>query len=306
MVNLRLTEEKLRQEVLDLRRPWYQKNFGPIANIAIAVTAGLLAFGTDVFKSNISALLSERKQLARSVADLRFGKTNLSAENAKLSTENVIASAKVSELDNEATALQTELASRELASKAEEQLPNNTTAAQKLAIEAWRRKHTKDARKAIVDAYSNPILELEGRATGMFSPDSQRVVIPSVGDNGPPEVWDATTGKLLTKLEGGTGVVAPSYCCAIAGSVFSPDGQRVVIGSVDSPADVRDATTGKLLVTLILPKKPKLFNVTGIVFSPNGKSVLIVRHGGFGGGSRDFDVAIYKLVTPEDVEKLFR
>ena len=40
-----------------------------------------------------------------------------------------------------------EVASRELASKAEEQLPDNPTAARELAIEAWKRKQTKYARK---------------------------------------------------------------------------------------------------------------------------------------------------------------
>ncbi len=50
-----------------------------------------------------------------------------------------------------------EVASRELAAKAEEQLPDNPAAARDLAIKAWELKHTKYARNAIVDAYSMPV-----------------------------------------------------------------------------------------------------------------------------------------------------
>ncbi len=50
---------------------------------------------------------------------------------------------------------------------------------------------------------------------------------------------------------------------------------------------------------------PGTGNVKDIVFSPDSKSVLLARSGGFD-GSRADDVAIYRLVLSDDVEKLFR
>src|ERR1700722_5546472 len=85
-----LESTKLKEEVRELRRPWYQRPsyLGPIATITVAIIGGLIAFGTDVFKSNVVALRSERDQLSQNVKDLGSAKTKLSAENSKLSADN--------------------------------------------------------------------------------------------------------------------------------------------------------------------------------------------------------------------------
>ena len=127
-----------------------------------------------------------------------------------------------------------EVASRELAAKAEEQLPDNPAAARDLAIKAWELKHTKYARNAIVDAYSMPVLELKGYAAA-FSPDGRRLA--TLGD-GMARVWDAITGEQLTEMEGSQGYTEGTVA-------FSPDGRRVLVG--ERRVGLWDAATGKKL-----------------------------------------------------------
>jgi hypothetical protein len=77
---------KLSEEIRELRRPWYQRPsyLGPLATICVALVGGMIAFGTDVFKSNVIALRSERNHLAQSVRGLTSEKSKLSAENSAL------------------------------------------------------------------------------------------------------------------------------------------------------------------------------------------------------------------------------
>ena len=81
---------KLAEKVRELRRPWYQKPayIGPLATITVAVVGGFIAFGTDVFKSNVIALRGERDQLSKAVNDLGSAKARLAGQNASLSGEN--------------------------------------------------------------------------------------------------------------------------------------------------------------------------------------------------------------------------
>jgi hypothetical protein len=161
--------------------------------------------------------------------------------------------------------LDAEVGSREFASKAEERLSGDPTAARDLAIKAWQRKHTEYARKAIVDAYSIPVLVLEGY-TGAISPNGQRVA--SVGDSGIAWVWDSITGKQLAELEGsrnfGGGTVA-----------FSPDGRSLLTGK--ATVGVWDATTGKKLVDL------KGSRGVAAAFSPDSQRIATGLQGGYVG-----------------------
>lgn len=103
--------EKLEEEIRELRRPWYKKAayLSPIAAITVAIIGGMIAFGTDVFKSNVLALRSERDQLSQSVKDLTSAKNTLTAENDKLSRDNnelhkteILLTSKVNELRDKA------------------------------------------------------------------------------------------------------------------------------------------------------------------------------------------------------------
>lgn len=97
-------ERKLDEEIIDLRRPWYRKSayLGPLSTIVVAIVGGVIAFGTDVFKSNVITISSERNQLAQKVKELSSLKAELSistarllAEQQKLQSENGILAGQV-------------------------------------------------------------------------------------------------------------------------------------------------------------------------------------------------------------------
>ena len=92
----------------------------------------------------------------------------------------------------------------------------------------------------------------------MFSPDSARVVIGSLG--GTARIFSAVDGALLTTLQGHT---ASAWCAE-----FSPDGARVVTASSDRTARVWDAATGATLMTL------RGHRVYCCAFSPDGSRVV--------------------------------
>src|SRR5205807_418544 len=83
-----------------------------------------------------------------------------------------------------------------------------------------------------------------------LSPDGSRVVTGSSGgapkawkaETGAARVWDARTGAELLALQGHIG--------DIWSAAFSPDGSRVVTGSLDGMARVWDARTGAELLAL--------------------------------------------------------
>jgi WD40 repeat protein len=76
-------------------------------------------------------------------------------------------------------------------------------------------------------------------------------------------VWDASTGKELTLLNGNTS--------AVQTAAFSADGRRVVTASDDGTARVWDAGTGKLLLTL----RDHTGTVRTARFSNDGTRILI-------------------------------
>ena len=107
----------------------------------------------------------------------------------------------------------------------------------------------------------------------VFSPDSARVVIGSLG--GMARIYSAVDGAQLTRLRGHTDFVD----CA----VFSPDGARVVTASGDRTARVWDAATGATLMTL----RGHTAIVYCCAFSPDGLRVVA---GSIDGTARVWDV----------------
>jgi hypothetical protein len=77
-----LEARKLQEEVHEFQRPWYVKPayVGPLSTVTIAIVGGLIAFGTDVFKSNVLTLRKDRDELTQSVSVLRQAQTKLSDE----------------------------------------------------------------------------------------------------------------------------------------------------------------------------------------------------------------------------------
>lgn len=104
----------------------------------------------------------------------------------------------------------------------------------------------------------------------VFSPDGKRIIAVRrnySGTSDPEEmkvakIWELTSGKLLSTLEGHSG--------AIETYTFSPDGQQVVTTSMDKTAKVWDVGSGKLLNTM----EGNTYVLNGATFSPDGRRLV--------------------------------
>ena len=96
-------------------------------------------------------------------------------------------------------------------------------------------------------------------------------------------MWDATNGKEHLTLKGHTE--------HIHAAVFSPDGRRIVTGSVDQTAKLWDAATGEELLTL----KGHSDLVFSVAFSPDGQRIVT--------GSGDHTIKVWEAASKEQVAK---
>jgi WD40 repeat protein len=148
------------------------------------------------------------------------------------------------------------------------------------------RPYAPEAEAALYSARQNlrEIAVLSGHggrvASAMFSPDGRRVVTGSY--DGTARIWDTATGKTITVLGGGAGVV-------VTRATFSPDGRRVVTASMDNVAQLWDTETGKT-ITLFRGHADYLVSAT---FSPDGRRVLT--------GSEDKTARIWDIETGKTV-----
>jgi WD40 repeat protein len=79
-------------------------------------------------------------------------------------------------------------------------------------------------------------------------------------------VWDATTSQETLTLQGHTS--------SVTSVAFSPDGKRIVSGSLDQTLKVWDATSGQETLT----HKGHTASVNSVGFSPDGKRILSGSH----------------------------
>lgn len=86
-----------------------------------------------------------------------------------------------------------------------------------------------------------PRFRYENELLTAFSPDGKTLC--AVGDYMPPSLWDASTGALKTVLRGHSALVS-----TIA---FSPDGERLLSGSLDNTMKLWSVRAGRLLATMI-------------------------------------------------------
>ena len=103
-------------------------------------------------------------------------------------------------------------------------------------------------------------------SSAQFSPDGKRIV--TAADNEEAGVWDAQTGKPLTKPLKDEDKVTSAQ--------VSPDGKRIVTASENGEARVWDAQTGQPL-TKPLKDEDK---VTSAQFSPDGKRIVTASENG--------------------------
>lgn len=248
--NLRLTETKLQQELLDLRRPYLLRNpqlfTALIASIGAIISVSIL-IGDNYYKTReeLNNLQAEKTahldQDAKRAGDaarsalLDAGEKVKAADRIKMDADSTIRESdrqvKLAEEGLKATRaslknLDEERNSLALAAKAESLVSEGqANTAQDVATAAWSQKHTSPAQKAIVDAYALPIVVMHGHSgyvlTAGLSPNGQRVVTAS--EDHTARVWETSTGKQLALMDGRT-------------AAFSPDGQRVVTASSDNTA----------------------------------------------------------------------
>ena len=111
---------KLELEISELRRPWYKKpsHFGPLVTVSVMIIGGIIAFCTDVFRTNVFALRKERDLLSQSVRDLSSDKKKLSGDNATLRTAENLLRANIEALSDKAENLSKDNQRFELAIRA--------------------------------------------------------------------------------------------------------------------------------------------------------------------------------------------
>jgi eukaryotic-like serine/threonine-protein kinase len=103
----------------------------------------------------------------------------------------------------------------------------------------------------------------------VFSPpDARRIVTaaqdndPTTSEDGPAFVWDSISGQQLFRIPGHLGGISSLAC--------SPDGRRIITGSMDRTAKIWDAVSGQPLKTLTGHRN----TVIRVGFSPDGRRII--------------------------------
>jgi len=142
---------------------------------------------------------------------------------------------------------------------------------------------------------------LNGVRSVAFSPDGQRIATGS-SDN-TAKVWEAASGKEMLTLKGHSEVDGGSSfgsfvkeMLTLAWSIeginsvaFSPDGQRIVTGSLDRTAKVWDAASGRELLTL----KGHSGVLWSVAFSPDGQPIVT--------GSGDYTAKVWEAASGKEL-----
>jgi WD40 repeat protein len=309
--NLRLTEEKIQRELLDLRRSYLLRNpqllTASITSIG-AIIAAFILIGDNYYKtreelnqlqSEKTARLNVEAQQARENAKtalLDAGAKIKAAEDIRADADRIISqSNKQVEAAKQdlrftkasLTALEKERQSLEYAAKAEVFVSQKLgSAARDAALIAWNWKHTASARQAVIDAHSLPVAKLQIDeyvfcSLVAFSPDGRHIV--TVYHDGTARLWEASTGKQLVHMK------VPDET---TDAEFSPDGQRIVTAGGDGTARVWEASTGRQLSQM----NGHNALVISASFSPDGKQVLTT--------SDDHTVRVWEASTGNQVAKM--
>lgn len=156
--------------------------------------------------------------------------------------------------------------SRALAAQAQQLQSQDQPSALGMALRAWHRAHTPEARLAVTSSFPQLLLTLQGHTDviqmARISEDGQRVV--TAGRDHTARVWNAINGQLLIAIQ------TPSV---VWDARLSPDGQRVLTVNVDNTVRIWSAANGQLLITLRHPD-----TVSSAAFSPDNQRIVTGNH----------------------------
>ena len=121
----------------------------------------------------------------------------------------------------------------------------------------------------------------------VIGPHGQRAVTITAGDRNEVHLWDLETGSKLRVLSG--------HDKPVIWAAFSPDGDRLVTGSMDLTAMVWDVLTGKRLATL----DHRALVITAR-FDPKGERIVT----GSGSGTRIWDASTGQVLSTFDDQRM--
>lgn len=128
-----------------------------------------------------------------------------------------------------------------------------------------------------------------------FSPDGRRIVTGSLDQKA--KVWEADTGRELLTLDRhspGTMSVVVSrdgqpFITGNFSVAYSPDGQRIVTGSLDNTAKVWEAASGRELLTF----KKHSAAIRSVAFSPDSRRIIT--------GSEDNSAKVWEAASGREL-----
>jgi len=127
------------------------------------------------------------------------------------------------------------------------------------------------------DCFSWDYTRIRYGALFQFSANGRTLLLTNLIFDASSEV-DSMYSLIITDFPYGSRFILEEYNSAICSTAISPDGSRVVTGSIDREVKLWDATTGNLLATLLYGSPPFLHNnvagVNNLYFLDNGSRVL--------------------------------
>jgi WD40 repeat protein len=305
LTNTRLQEEKLRLELIDLRRPYLLRN--PQLLTALITSIGAVIGVSLLLGENYFKIREERNNLqAQRTAQLedKAREASLTAETATKNSENAIRRAdlklqEAAKIEGDATTkrkeadsvikksqreiiavkgrllanqeqlanLEVEVQARRLAAEAEELFQGRQyRLAREKALQAWKHKQTQATRATLLHAYSYPATILE--------PPEKRSIDQARFSPDARGVLARFNDGAVALLDAESGQQLIKFESQLAGDAkvrYSPDGMRVIGEDKDRDnAIVWNAQTGRVF------GEWKGVSYIPAVFSPDGGRVIIV------------------------------